>query len=94
MARGVEKSQPVVLARVPALRFFGSRASALGHSETAGSLELEAGVGVADMEVDRGTDRSSGQNIEDNKVRDVPWGSLDEGVARAVFRVGGGKGVG
>jgi hypothetical protein len=84
VARLVEEAHPVVLARVPTLRFFGSHASALRHSEAAGSLELETRIGVVDMEADRGASRSSGQSIEDDKTGDVPGRRLDEGVAGTV----------
>ena len=94
MARLVEEANSVVLARVPALRFFRPRASAPGHGESAGSLQLETWVGVADVEVDGGLSRSSGQSIEDDETGDVPWRRLDEGVAGTVSRVRGGQGVG
>ena len=94
VVRLVEEPHPVVVTRVPALGFFRSRASALRHGEPARSLELEARVGVADMEVDGGASRSSGQSIEDDEAGDVPWRSLNEGVAGAVLCRRGGKGEG
>lgn len=94
VARLVEEANPVVLARVPALRFFRPRASALRHGESAGSLQLETWVGVADVEVDGGASRSSGQSIEDDETGDVPWRRLDEGVAGTVSWLRGGQGVG
>jgi hypothetical protein len=94
VTRLIEEPNSVVLTRVPALRFLRSRASALRHSEPAGSLELETTVRVTDMEVDGGTSRSSRQSIEDDKVGDVPGRSLDEGVAGTVSWLRGGKGVG
>ena len=94
VARLVEEANSVVLARVPALRFFRPRASALRHGESAGSLQLETWVGVADVEVDGGASRSSGQSIEDDETGDVPWRRLDEGVAGTVSWLRGGQGVG
>jgi hypothetical protein len=94
VARLVEKSNSVVIAWVPAGRFFRSCTSALRHGEAADGLKLEARVGVVDMEVDGGASRSSGQSIEDDEVGDMPWRSLDEGVAGTVSWLRGGKGVG
>jgi hypothetical protein len=90
----VEEAYPVVLARVPALRFFRPHASTLRHGESAGSLKLETLVCVTDMEADRGASWSSGQSIEDDEIGDVPWRRLDEGVARTVSWLRGWKGVG
>jgi hypothetical protein len=94
VVRLVEESHPVVVTRLPALGFFRSLAGALRHGEPAECLKLEARVGVADMEVDGGASRSSGQSIEDDKAGDVPRRSLNEGVAGAVLWRRGGKGEG
>jgi hypothetical protein len=94
VVRLVEESHPVVVTRLPALGFFRSLAGTLRHGEPAECLTLEARVGVADMEVDGGASRSSGQSIEDDKAGDVPWRSLNEGVAGAVLWRRGGKGEG
>jgi len=94
VTRLVEKINSVVIARVPAGRFFRSRTSALRHGEAADGLKLEARVGVVDMEVDGGASWSSGQSIEDDEVGDVPLRSLDESVAGTVSWLRGGKGVG
>jgi hypothetical protein len=94
VARLVEEAHPVVLARVPALRFFRPGASTLRHGESAGSLKLETMVSVTDMEANRGASWSSGQSVEDDEIEDVPWRRLDEGVAGTVSWLRGGKGVG
>jgi hypothetical protein len=93
VARLVEEAHSVVFAWVPALGFFRPRASALRHGESAGSLKLETMVCVTDMEANRGASWGGGQSIEDDKIGDVPRGRLDEGVARTVSWLRGGKGV-
>jgi hypothetical protein len=66
LVRLVEEPHLVVVARVPAGRFFRSRSSARRHGKAADGLKLEARVVVVDMEVDGRASWSSGQGIEDD----------------------------